>query len=74
MPQPKLAWRQGGIPYKRVIPAGNFRPAKASTKVFDAAFYKKPRFAPLSKSGSQRQAKVGKVVVEVKKPITDRSA
>jgi hypothetical protein len=39
------------------VPAGNFCPASTSTKVFDATFYKKLRFAPLSKSGSQRLEK-----------------
>jgi hypothetical protein len=35
----------------------NDRPASQSRKVFDATFYKKLRFAPLSKSGSSRLEK-----------------
>jgi hypothetical protein len=37
------------------VPERNDCPASPSRKVFDATFYKKLRFAPLSKSGSQRR-------------------
>jgi hypothetical protein len=58
MPLPKLAWRQGGHPEQGgLFPQGNFRPANTSRKVFGVAFYKRRRFAPLSKSGSRRLEK-----------------
>jgi hypothetical protein len=62
----KLAWRQRGIRNKRVIPAGNFRPKKRSTKVFGAPFYKKARW--FSKNSSRlKRGIVNKWVKIVKK-------
>jgi hypothetical protein len=50
-PAPNLFEGQGDMENKTKFHRNDL-PAKTITKVFDATFYKKLRFAPLSKSGS----------------------